>query len=110
MTAEIHCNTAERRCAMAAQSQMGVLPGKRFFVYVANLSAKPVNLPEFMKASILLDAPECTVHPCDHDKPNLNTKQESKTHCDKTEDKSPISSVHQIGPERAVNICFDTEQ
>lgn len=48
MTIKNHNNTVEGQFFMIMRGLMKILPGKRFFLYIVNLSAKLVNLPKFM--------------------------------------------------------------
>lgn len=48
MTIETYRNVVERQYFMPARDLMDILPGKALYVYIANLTAMPVNLPKFM--------------------------------------------------------------
>lgn len=43
MTIEIHRNVVGRRCSITARGLMDILPGRPFFVHIANLTAKPLS-------------------------------------------------------------------
>lgn len=62
MKTETHCNIMERRCSIAAKILIEILSEMPPYVYIANLTAKPMKLPKFMIFSILLEAPTSVVH------------------------------------------------
>lgn len=62
MLVETHMHLAKRRCSMAARGIMEIFPGKPFFLYVANLSGKPVHLPKHMIVAYASNSPKCIVH------------------------------------------------
>lgn len=48
MKTETHCNIVKCHCSMTARNLMHIPHGKPFYVYGANLMAKPTNLPKVM--------------------------------------------------------------
>lgn len=57
MTIEIHCNVVARGCSVTLRGIMNNLPGKPFYVCIANLTAKPANIPKVMIVSSAWNAP-----------------------------------------------------
>lgn len=45
---ETHRNFVKRRCFMTERGLMNILHGKRSYLYIQNLTAKPVSLPKCM--------------------------------------------------------------
>lgn len=62
MTIKILCNIVEFQFSMAAGGLMDILPGKHFYVYIANLTATPVNLLNFRIAAFPSNTPASIVH------------------------------------------------
>lgn len=52
MTIEIHRNIVVSWCSMTPQGAMNIQSGQPFYVYIANLTTKRVNLPKFMIVTI----------------------------------------------------------
>lgn len=46
---------------------MDILPGKPFYVYVVNMTAKPVDLPKLMIVACALNSPTCIIHVRDYE-------------------------------------------
>lgn len=59
---EIHRNVVERQCSMTARDVMGIMTSRAFYVFIANMMARPVNLPKFMIVSPASNTPACIVH------------------------------------------------
>lgn len=73
---------------------METLTWKPFHFYNASLTAKLVNLPEFMIVSIESNAFACLVQARGFEPPRLMGEQENKTTSDKNEDEYSIIAVH----------------
>lgn len=70
MKIETSCNIVEPRCSMIVRGLMGILFGKLFYFYIANFTAKPINLPIFMIVSSSLNISTCIIHARDEE-PNM---------------------------------------
>lgn len=67
MTVETHSNIFECRCSVIAQGLMETFHCKLFYIFVANLAAKPFSFPNFMIGPFVVFAPACTIHARDDD-------------------------------------------
>lgn len=78
---------------------MEILSGKLFYVCIAILTAKPVNLLKFMIVAIGSSAPTYSIHTSDDESLRLIAEQESFMHTEKNEDGYSIVAVHYKTPE-----------
>lgn len=63
----IHRIVVERRCSMNGIGFIDVLLGKPFYVFIASLTAEPMNLSKFMIAAPTSKAPSRIVHARSHE-------------------------------------------
>lgn len=62
MSIEILYTFAERRCSITTGSEMNILHGKPFYIYIANLIANPLNEPKFRVVVTESNFPTCIIH------------------------------------------------
>lgn len=73
-TIETHYNVVKHRCSMPGRGQMDVLPERPFYVYIENLTAKPIELLKLMKVACALSDPTCIIHARDDGRHMLEGK------------------------------------
>lgn len=84
MPIETHQNIVEQRFCTTEQGILDIWTGKAFYVCIANLMAKPVNLPKFVIVSSASKAFGCLIHvridePCPTAKGGPASKQCNST-------------------------------
>lgn len=76
---------------------MYILPGKQFYVYIDNLTAKRVNLPKFMIVTSASCASSCIIHELNDEQCMMESGVQASKQRDST---SSVHAVHDKPPER----------
>lgn len=79
MTVETHRNVVEHKFPLTTPGVMDILSSKPFYVYMANLTAKPVNFPKFMTVASASNVPSCIIHTGD-DMPCMTETEGKSSH------------------------------
>lgn len=90
MTLETHPNVVERQCAMNTEGLMHILPGKLFYLYIANLTAKPVGLLRFMISASAFNTISCIIQARYDERCTTENRGQASTQCYSS------SSVHAV--------------
>lgn len=91
ITIETHCNILERRCPMNTCGLVGILPGKPFYANVSTLTAKSVNVANFMIVVIVSSTCTCMVHACDDEPPRRNTTHQKSRQSDRAKNEQSMT-------------------
>lgn len=110
MKIEMHRIIVDRQRCMTGQDLMELLPENPSFVYITNLTTKPVNFPEFMIVAISSNAPTCRVHLSEDGQPRVHSKEENTTHSKKNDNEHSIKDAHYKLPSAARSTLIDTAQ
>lgn len=63
---------------------MDILPGKPVYVYIANLTAKSVNLPKCMIVATAYNAPQCIIIANDDESCTMENEGQASMQSDST--------------------------
>lgn len=90
MTIETGGTFFERQCSITTPVQIEILPGKPFYLYIANLAAKSVSLPTSCLSNpktnaIRFEQHECSNEHGDTHRANKQFDQTSMTNCRRIE-------------------------
>lgn len=69
-----HQNVVERRCFMITPAVMNILQSKPFYVYIANVTAGRLDLPEHLVVASASNAWSCILHKRDDESCSTETK------------------------------------
>lgn len=78
---------------MTASGLTDILPGKPFYVFIANMTARPDNLPKFMKVAITSNASTCNVYVRDDELHMWKEECRILTKRDKSSSHTTVSAV-----------------
>lgn len=94
MKTEIHCNIVKHRSSMTAGSLMGTFLRKPFYVSITNLTARPVNLPEFLIITSASYALPFAIHARDDEQSMVKNESHVSTQCNSKSTDPTINAVH----------------
>lgn len=85
---------------MTAEGVTDILPGNPFYVYILNLTAKPVNLSKLMIVADASSSPTCIIHAKDNEPHILTDEFLMPTKCDNWNYDPTINAVRYRPPKR----------
>lgn len=83
MTSESSRNIVERQCSMTTPGLIDILPGKPYYVYIADVTAKSDILPKFEIFTFASNTKACIIHVSDDETYILKNEGQVLNQCEK---------------------------